>query len=77
MSGINRHVREEAALICAIAARSNLSLGTWDVAALLGSGDAPRWLAYDAQRAVRLDTGLTVAEIYAEAEARLRCGWSR
>ena len=84
---ISRKVREEAALICAIAASSPQAISVRDVSAQL-CGDEVTDASWTAVRAWgKANAGHIIAgldtttldglhDVYAEAEALLRCGWS-
>jgi hypothetical protein len=81
---ISKKVREQAAMICAIAASTETDYGTrptyeWDVAPWLGVDRCHPsvTLALKAWRkAFRRDGGPWTAVIDAEAEAILRTGWA-
>lgn len=78
MKRISKRTREEAALICAIAASNQNSPfdGTYGAEAGLGlvHNSVPGALARDALMAAR--PGNHAAETYADAEALLRTGWT-
>lgn len=83
---ISKAVREEAALLCAIAASSfqpgPSSLTTWEAGRGIGLHDSheSQWLAHQAWLAApgvdSNDYRTDRSERYAEAESRLRTGWS-
>lgn len=74
---ISKKVREEAALLCAIAASDNYD-GIVSAAWRLDSIEGAQELALEAQAFACSQRRLLTnyAETYAEAEALLRCGWS-
>jgi hypothetical protein len=76
---ISKRVREEAALLCAIAASTN-DVSLSDAAFFRASGFDRAWqVALDAKIFVCRNSSLDSSEDYelacAEAEALLRCGW--
>ncbi len=76
---ITKRTREQAALLCSIAA-SNFDDSIGTTAMLLDAEYDARALAWDAQAAACLSFGTRELdaryfETYAEAEALLRCGW--
>lgn len=65
--------RDEAAMICAVAASNSHAAALIDASNLIGASDAAYILADTASMAAH---GETWAEVYAEAEALLRTGWT-
>ena len=73
---ISKKTREQAILICAIAASSP----DWDedyqlIADFVPVGDVPLELALDAWSHIIENIGESFGEVSAEAEALLQCGW--
>lgn len=74
---ISKRTREEAAMLCAIAASMPYAT-TWVVGSWMGSSRSANEAADDAWRAARnAASGPYIRHyVYAEAEALLRTGWS-
>lgn len=74
---ISKRVREEAALLCSIAASTDILVT--QAAGFIGASDDAVALAYDAWSRSFWNTdhlrGLDWCEDWAEAESLLRCGW--
>lgn len=82
MKKITKRLREEAAVLCAIAASNGIGIST--AVDYYGSLENSRQLALDAQSAVfapwifsqwKLKPGFSYGDTYAEAEALLRTGF--